>query len=103
VADDDHSLAAALDGGADVLDACARRQALVGLGLDLERSRQLAARLSCAQERAREKRVRARILVPQPLAKRAGLLAPFARQRAKLVGLPGRGLGMADEVEAHGL
>ena len=73
-----------------------------GSGLDLERPAKLAARLPCSQERARQDRVRPRLLVAQPLAERAGLLAALARQRAKLVGLARRGLGMADEVETHG-
>jgi hypothetical protein len=102
MADDDHSFAAALDDGADVLDARPGREALVGLRLDLERAGQLSARLSCPQKRAREEGIRASLVVPQLLAERTGLLAPLGRQRAKLIRLPRRGLSVADEVEAHG-
>ena len=100
--DDDDVLAAAGDGSSDVIERCAGREAVIGLGLGAERPRQRLAGLARTQERAREHDVGARVLGLQLLAEGAGLLAALRSQRAKLVRLSGGGFGMTDEVEAHG-
>jgi hypothetical protein len=102
VADDDDLLAAAFDRGADVFDARPRSKALVGDGVDVERSRELAAGLSRAQERTREDDRRDGVLAEHALPELTCLPAPFLRQWAQLVRLSGRGLRVSDEVEAHG-
>jgi hypothetical protein len=101
VADDDDLLAAAFDGGADVVDARSGSKALVGVGLDVEGPCELAAGLSRPQQRAREDDRRDGVLAEHPSPELTCLPAPFLRQRAQLVGVTRRGLGVADEVEAH--
>jgi hypothetical protein len=101
VADDDDLLAAPVDRCADVVDARSGSKALVGLGLDAERSRELVAGLARPKQWAREDDGRLSVLVAKPLAERSRLLASFLRQRAQLVGLSRPSLGVSDEVEAH--
>jgi trans-2,3-dihydro-3-hydroxyanthranilate isomerase len=101
VADGDHLLAASLDGGAQVARARPRSQPVVRLADNAEAACERVARLAGAQERAREDRVRLHALVAQLLAERPRLLLALGRQRAQLVGLAVRCLGVAHEVEAH--
>ena len=98
VADDDDGVAVPVRRLADLLGGRARREALVDLRVaEAERRR----RLPRAQERAREDGVGCDARVAQPLAERARVLAAVGRQRAELVRLPGRGLGVADEEQSH--
>src|SRR5262245_54897122 len=101
MADDDGLVPAARDRGADAVRSRSRREPVVGLRLDLERSRQLASCLARAKQRAGEDRSGSRSFGVELLAERARLLAALRGQLPELVGLPRRGLGVADEVEAH--
>jgi hypothetical protein len=101
VADDDHLVATARERGSNVVDGRSGCEALVGLGLDLERPGELAAGLPCSQQRAREDRRRPGALGPKAASERTCLLTPLAGQLPKLVRLSGLGFGVADEVEAH--
>lgn len=101
MADDDDLVSAAGDCGSDGVGSRAGREPVVGLGGDVERSRELTARLSRAEQRARQDRCGARSDCVQLLAKRPSLLPALRSQPTQLVGLSGRGLGVADEVEAH--
>jgi hypothetical protein len=102
VADDDHLVAAPGDSGPDVIDARARCQAIVRLGWDVKRARELTAGLSGAKERAREYGARPHLIGPELLSEGTGLLAALCRQRPQFIGLSRRGFGVADEIEAHG-
>ena len=101
MADHDDALAAPLDGRPHALGRRARRQPLVGLGRRAGRLRDLGARLSRAKERARQDDVGPDSVGCELLAEGARLLAADGRQRAQLVGLELRGLGVAHEVQAH--
>jgi hypothetical protein len=102
VPDDDHVAVPVRDSGPDVLQARPGRESLIGLGLDVQCPRQLAAGLARPEERAREHDLWRRVFCSQALAERTGLFAPLSRQGPQLVGLPRRGFSVADEVEAHG-
>jgi hypothetical protein len=98
VADDHHRGAPPVCGGAYVVGRRPRREALVDLGLaEPERAR----RFACAQERAADDGVRRDPVGAQPVAEPARLLAPLGRERAQLVGVPRRSLGVSDDHEAH--
>jgi trans-2,3-dihydro-3-hydroxyanthranilate isomerase len=99
VADDDHGLAAAGDGRADVVGSRARGEPFVWLAVA---EPEILCGLARAKERARQDRVGADALVAEPLAERACLLVPFRGKGAELVGRPRRRLGVADDVQAHG-
>jgi len=101
VADDDDLVSAAGDRRSEAVGGRAGCEAVVGLGRDFEGSGELAARLAGAEERARQDRPGACSVRIELLAERARLLAAPRRQRPQLVRLSGRGLGVADEVEAH--
>jgi len=101
VADDDHGLAAAGDGCADVVRGRARSQPVVRRSLHAEGPRELVARLARAEQRAREDRVRPEALAREALAELPGRPAPRRREAPKLVGLAGFGLGVSDQVELH--
>jgi Tetratricopeptide repeat len=98
VRDDDHCLPAAADGVADVVRRCSRREPLVDHGVaETERRGGLAR----ADERARHDGVRLDALLAQFPAERLSLFAAGRRQGAKLIGSPGRRLGMANDHELH--
>ncbi len=101
MADDDDLVSAAGDRGSDGFGSRAGRESVVGLGGDVERSRELTARLARAEQRARQDRSGARSVGVELLAERPSLLAALRCQPTQLVRLSGRGLGVADEVEAH--
>jgi hypothetical protein len=101
VADDNDFVSAAGDGGSDGVGSRAGREPVVGLGGDVERSRELTARLARAEQWARQDRSGAHSVGVELLAERPSLLAALRRQSPQLVRLSGRGLGVADEVEAH--
>jgi hypothetical protein len=101
VADDDDLVSATGDRGSDGVGSRAGREPVVGLGGDVERSRELTARLAGAEQRARQDRSGARSVRVELLAQRPSLLASLRSQPTQLVGLSGRGLGVADEVQAH--
>jgi hypothetical protein len=74
------------------------RETLVDLGLaERERGRRLAG----AQQRAADHGVRRDPLGTQPLAEPPRLLAALGRERAQLVGVSRRSLGVSDDHEAH--
>jgi hypothetical protein len=102
VADDDDLVSAAGDRGSDVFQSCAGGEAVVRLRCDVKGSGELAAGLACAEQRAGQDRSGARSIRVELSPERACLLAALRRQRSQLVRLSGRGLGVADEVEAHG-
>jgi hypothetical protein len=101
VADDHDRISTTREGGSDVVGGRSRCQSIVGLGLDVERSGQLAARLTSAEQGAREDRLGRGQLVPHALTELASLLPPLRGQPPELVGLSRGGLGVADEVQAH--
>jgi hypothetical protein len=101
VADDDDLVSAARDRGSDGVRSRAGRKPVVGLGGDVERSRELTARFARAEQRARQDRSGARSVGVELLAERPGLLAALWRQPTQLVRVSGRGLGVANEVQAH--
>ena len=75
MADDDDLVSAAGDRGSEAVGGRAGREAVVGLGGDVERSRELAARLAGAEQRAGQDRSGTRSVRVQLLAERARLLA----------------------------
>ncbi|MCW2977640.1 MAG: hypothetical protein JWM06_2921 [Actinomycetia bacterium] len=98
VADDDHRLAAAQRGVANVRRRSPGREPLVDLGVaEAERRR----RLSGTQKRARHDGVRLDAALAQPEAERPRLLTARRRERTKLVGGSLRGLGVANDHELH--
>jgi len=101
MADDDHLVAAALDGFANVVDSSSGRQPLVGNRCDVEGPRDLAAGLARPEKRARENDRWNGVLTEEALPERPCLFAACRREWAQLVGLAWSGLGMSDEVEAH--
>jgi hypothetical protein len=101
VADDDDLVSAARDRGSDGVGSRAGSEPVVRLGGDVERSRELAARLARAEQWARQDRSRARSVGVELPAQRPSLLAALRREPTQIVRLSGRGLGVADEVEAH--
>jgi len=101
VADDHDLVSAARDRGSNAVEGRAGGEPVVGLGCDVERSRELAARLARAEQGAGQDRSGARSVRVQLLAERPSLLAALRRQPSQLVRLSGRGLGVADEVETH--
>jgi len=101
VADHDDFVSAAGDGGPDAVGRRPGCEPVVGLGCDVERPRKLAARLAGTEQWAGQNRSGARSVRAELLAERASLLAALRCQRSQLVRLSGRGLGVADEVEAH--
>lgn len=98
--DDDDALAASRDGRAHVVGRRAGREPRVRSRLEAAAPREQLGRLACAQERARHDRLGP--LGGEALGKEARLLPSVRRQPAKLVGMAGLGLRVADEVEAHG-
>ena len=101
MADDDDGLASSRDGLGHGVGGRARGETLVGDDLRAELVRDQLRRLSRSQKRAREDGGRVDACVPQPLGKRACLLAALGCEGAQLVGLSGGGLGMAHEDELH--
>ena len=78
VADDDHGLAALLRGGPDGVGGRARREPLVGLGLEACRPRELLRGLARAQQRAGQHGVGAEAFGGEALAERPGGSRPSA-------------------------
>jgi len=101
MADDDDRISSTCEHGADVVDGRSRREPIVGLGLDVQRPGQLAARFACPQERAREDRLGPGQFVPHALTQIPRLLASFGSQRPKIVRLSRRGFRVTHEVQAH--
>jgi hypothetical protein len=100
VADDDDNGALPVRGRdvADVVGRRPRRQPGVDRRLaEPERSR----RLACTQQRAAHDGVRYEAVRTQPVAEVARLRAPVCGQRAQLVGVAGRRLGVSNDDEAH--
>jgi len=98
MADDDDRCTASLGDRADVVRRGAGREAFVDLRVA---EPECARRLACAQQRAADDRGRRDPLRAQLLAEPAGLLAALGRERAQLVGLSRRSLGVSDDHEAH--
>ena len=84
----------------DILRRRARGQPVVGLDLDAGCARDLLRGLAGAEQRAREHGVR-RLLLGEPAAEIPGGRAAGRGQAAKLVGVAGGGLRVADEIQAH--
>jgi hypothetical protein len=101
VADDDDLVAVARDRGANVVGGRSGREPVVGLGCGIEGSRELTAGLAGAEQRAGQDRSWARPVRVELLAERPSLPAALRRQPTQLVRLSRRGLGVADEVQAH--
>ena len=99
--DDDDLVSAARDRGSDAVGSRAGREPVVGLRCDVERSRELATRLARAEQWAGQDRSGPRSVCVQLPAERSSLLTALLRQATQVVRLSGRGLGVADEVEAH--
>jgi hypothetical protein len=78
------------------------REAVVGLRPDPGGARNRLSRLPCAKQRARADACGRLLLGGEALSQGACLPEPAAGERAQRVGLAGRGLGMADEVDQHG-
>lgn len=98
VADDHDGAAAFLRDRADVVGRRARRQPLVDVGLgEGEERRGLAG----AQQRAADDRVRLDAPGVQDGPELPRLRAAGVGERPQLVGVPRRGLGMANDHEAH--
>jgi len=85
----------------DVVGGRSRREPIVWLRFDVQRPGQLAARFAGAEQGAREDRLGWGQLVPHAPAEVPRLLPALRSQRPKLVRFSRRGLGVADEVEAH--
>jgi hypothetical protein len=101
VADDHDRISPSAEDSSNIVGGRSRGEAIVGLGLDVERAGQLAARLARTQERAREDRLRRRQLVAHAPTELPGLLPSRRCQRSQLVRLSRRGFRVADEVQAH--
>jgi hypothetical protein len=102
VADDDHFVAAAGNRCTDVVGGCSGCEPFVGFGSDVEGARELAARLAGPEEWARQDCRGSRVLGAEPLSEGPRLLAALGSQPPQLVRLSWPGVGVADEVEAHG-
>jgi hypothetical protein len=101
MADDDDLVAAARDRGANVVRGRSGREPVVGLRYGIEGSRELTAGLAGAEQRAGQDRSGARSVRVELLAEGPSLLAALRGQAPELVGVSRRGLGVADEVQAH--
>jgi hypothetical protein len=101
MADNGHGVAPPSRGGPDELGARAGREPLVDLDGETERLRDRRRRLARAEERARQDGVEADALAREARAERARLLTAGRRERAQLVGFPGRGFRMANHVDAQ--
>jgi hypothetical protein len=102
VADDDDLFAATRDRCANVVRSRSGREPVVGFRCGIEGSRELTAGLAGAEQWAGQDRSGARSVRVELLAERPSLLAALGGQPTQLVRLSRRGLGVADEVQAHG-
>ena len=101
MADRDDRLAAPGDGVPQGLCVGARREPGVGLRAELGRFRDPLGGLAGAEQRARDDGVeRAAVASCSPSARAVG--AAGRGQRAQLVGIAGRRLGVAYQEDAHG-
>ena len=89
------------DGREHVLGGRSRRKPLVGLRPDAESPGELVGRLACAKQRAREDGIRLDSLGGEPGGELSRLLPSGGRERAQLVGLAARGLGVSNQIEPH--
>lgn len=98
VADDDDRRTVSVRSRPHVVGCRTGREPLVDLRLaEPERARCLAG----AEQRAADHGIRRDPLGTQPPAEPPGLLAALGRERAQLVGLSRRSLGVSDDHEAH--
>ena len=101
MANRDHGFAAARDSATEILGGRAEGKLIGRLGVAAERGRDRLAGFPGPEQGAREDGVDVNALGGELLSERAGDLTSLGSKRPQLVGLAGRGLGMAHQIQFH--